>query len=68
MTDCSDWLCEHEKWYNDEREREVQHMNKSEVVKDLDFWKSVNAETSEYESVVSLGSWNEADKLDETDD
>jgi len=43
-------------------------MNKSEVVKDLDFWKSVNAETSEYESVVSLGSSNEADKLDETDD
>jgi len=36
--------------------------------KNLDYWKTLNSNTSEYESVASLGAWNEADKLDEVDD
>ena len=39
-----------------------------ESQKTLDYWKMVNASTSEYESLVSVGAWNEADKLDDTDD
>lgn len=34
----------------------------------LDYWKQVNVRTAEYESVVSQGSWLEADLLDEADD
>ena len=34
----------------------------------LDYWKQINIKTAEYESVVALGSWLEADLLDEADD
>ena len=40
----------------------------NETQETLDYWKMVNASTNEYESLVSVGAWNEADKLDDTDD
>lgn len=49
------------------RKERRSNMNES-VSKELEYWRDVNARTSEHSSSVSLGSWNEADKLDETDD
>ena len=43
-------------------------MRREEEPSSLDYWKQINTTTAEYESVVALGSWLEADLLDEADD
>lgn len=37
-------------------------------LRSLYYWKQINVNTTEYESVIAQGSWLEADLLDEVDD
>lgn len=43
-------------------------MSEDLLSQDVVYWRSINSQTSDIESVRSIGAWLEADKLDESDD